>query len=391
MKKVTLLVVIMMFFITGIVYSDVAVSDIDVSIEKGEVLSIEEVESDLSFINKIQYVTIEILSGEFKGEVVTEVENVLSDSYVMDIDVEVGQKILLSIETYPNGERDIYITSEVRDSYIMWLVIIFMIVLIYVGKKQGFKTIFTLFITMFFIFMVEIPLLLRGYNAIIVTVVVAIFITVITMSVISGLSKKTLAAIIGTVLGVIIAGGLAIFVSYKVKLTGLSNEEAVMLLNVKDVTFNFRHLLFAGILLGALGAVMDVAMSIASAIDELHNVNSNLSWKRLFDSGMRVGRDIMGTMSNTLILAYTGSMLPLLLLFVSNDDSLLRLINLDLIATEIIRSISGSVGLVLTIPITASIAVILIKDNNYEEHVVAEGHSHHIEHLEDDEETIIED
>lgn len=380
MKKVLLFIAIMMLFIGTFSYADVNTSDIDVSIEKGEVLFIEEEESELGFIHKIQYVTLEIITGEHKGEIVERVENVLSDSYVMDIEVEVGQKVLLSIETYPGGEREIYITSEVRDTYIMWLIIIFMLVLIYVGKKQGFKTIFTLFVTMFFVFMVELPLLLRGYNAVLVTIVVAVFITVITMIAISGFSKKTYAAIIGTVLGVIIAGGLAIFVSHKVKLTGLSNEEAVMLLNVRDVTFNFKHLLFSGILLGALGAVMDVAMSIASAIDELHNVNNSLSWKRLFDSGMRVGRDIMGTMSNTLILAYTGSMLPLLLLFVSNDDSLVRLVNLDLIATEIIRSIAGSVGLVLTIPITASVAVILIKDNRFQEHEVAEGHRHHIEH-----------
>ena len=110
---------------------------------------------------------------------------------------------------------------------------------------------------------------------------------------------------------------------------------------------------------------MDVAMSIASSIDELHNVNGNLSAKELFSSGMRVGRDIMGTMANTLILAYAGSSLALMLLFTAASDNLSRLVNLDVVATEIIRSLSGSIGLVATIPITALVSVFLIKDKRF--------------------------
>ncbi len=377
MKRFILALLTIIILTVGFSFADEGYEESEVTIEKGKVLFIEEEDSDLSFISKIQYVTLEILTGEYKGEIVENVENVLSDSYVMDIEVKLNQQIMLTIETYESGSREIYISGEVRDTYIMWLVIVFMIVLIFVGKKQGFKTIFTLFVTMFFIFKVELPLLLRGENAVMVTVAVAICITIITVSVISGFSKKSLAAIIGTTCGVIIAGGLAIFVSNQVKLTGLSNEEAVMLLNVEGVSFNFKHLLFSGILLGTLGAVMDVAMSIASSIDELHNVNNTLSFKRLYDSGMRVGRDIMGTMANTLILAYTGSMLPLLLLFMANTDSLVRMINLDVIATEIIRSVAGSVGLVLTIPITAFISVTLIKDKKNSKHEIVEGHKAH--------------
>lgn len=377
MKKIVL-IIIMILLISGVSFGEGVDVDaeFDTSMEKAKVLFVYEEDSELSFISKVQYVTIEILTGEFKGEVVENLENVLSESYVMDIDVKLGQKVVILVETHSDGSRQIYITSEVREGYIFGLVIIFMIVLIYVGRIQGLKTIFTLFITMFFIFMVEIPLLLRGYNAIIVTVVVAIFITIITISVISGFTKKSLAAILGTIIGVIIAGGLTIYISSKVKLTGLSNEEAVMLLAVSGGSFNFKHLLFSGILLGALGAVMDVSMSIASSIEELHNVNEGLSPRKLFNSGMRVGRDIMGTMSNTLILAYTGSMLPLLLLFMSTGDSWTRVINLDIIATEVIRAIAGSVGLVMTIPITATIAVILIKNKEMDKRQIASGHKH---------------
>lgn len=365
MKKI-ISVLLLIVMLTSIVVADDGhqQEEIERSFEKGLVISIEEEESEHNFISKIQYVTVEILTGDFKGEVRI-IENVLSDSYVMDIDVVVDQKVLLAVEQYQDGTVEFYITSQVRDDYIMYMLLAFVIVLLIVGRFKGLKTIFTLGVTFFFIVMVELPLLIKGYNAVVVTVVVAIFITIITVTVISGLSKKSLAAILGTIVGVIVAGGLAIFVSNQVKLTGLSMEESVMLLSIQGDKINFQYLLFAAILLGALGAIMDVAMSIASSIDEVHHVNNRLSTKELFDSGMRVGRDIMGTMANTLILAYTGSSLPLLLLFMSANDSLARLVNLDVIATEVIRSLAGSIGLVITIPVTAIISVSLIKDKRF--------------------------
>lgn len=360
MKKI-LLIISLWLAMSGVVIAESG--ELEREYVKGVVLNIEEETSELDFIDKIQVVTIEVLDGQYKGDVIV-TENVLSNSYVMDIEVVVGQKVLLAEETY-DGETQFHIISQVRDSYILGLLIVFALMLLIVGRFQGLKTIFTLGVTVFFIFMIEIPLLIKGYNALVVTVIVAIFITIITVTIISGLTKKSLASILGTVTGVVLAGGLSIFVSQKVHLTGLTSEEAIMLMNVEGVTFNFQHLLFSAILLGALGAIMDVSMSIASSIDELHNVNKELTMKALFDSGMRVGRDIMGTMSNTLILAYTGSMLPLLLLFRANSDSMVRLVNLDIIATEVIRSVAGSIGLVLTIPVTAVISVMLIKDKRF--------------------------
>ncbi len=207
--------------------------------------------------------------------------------------------------------------------------------------------------------------MLKGINPVFVTVVVATMITVITILFISGRQKKGIAAILGTIIGVIISGGVAFAIGGSVHLTGLSSEEAVMLMYLpQEIEFNFHGLLFAGILLGALGAVMDVSMSIASAIEELHNANPNLSRFRLYTSGMNVGRDVMGTMTNTLILAYTGSALPLLLLLMAHDSPMNRMLNLDIIVTEIIRSLAGSIGIVLTIPITAIIAVVFIKKSD---------------------------
>jgi len=290
-------------------------------------------------------------------------ENVLSQAYAYNIEVEQGDRIVVHLEEVEEGEPVIHILEYARDIQIYILLVIFAAAILYVGGMKGIKTILTLFLTVFIIFKVLLPLVLKGYNPIIVTVVVATTITVVTILFISGKEKKGMAAMGGTILGVMISGGLAFAIGAKVHLTGLSSEEAIMLMYIpQGIQFDYRGLLFSGILLGALGAVMDVSMSIASSIEELNRVNNELSWQRLYMSGMSVGRDIMGTMTNTLILAYTGSSMPLLLLLMAYDTPMNKMMNLDMIATEIIRSLAGSIGIVLTIPITAALAVLLLKD-----------------------------
>ncbi|WP_073147726.1 YibE/F family protein [Paramaledivibacter caminithermalis] len=312
-------------------------------------------------INGVQFVELKILTGKYKGKTFN-IENVLSDHPVYDIPVKKGDKVLVFMEVNEEGNLEVNITDYVRNNYIYILVLIFVIILLLIGRIKGLKTILTLVFTMLMIFKVLLPLMLRGYNAVFITILISAIVTIVTITIISGFSKKSAAAVIGTVSGVLIAGFIAFIIGTKVKLTGLSSEEAVMLSYIpQDINFNFRDLLFSGILLGTLGAVMDVSMSIASAIEEINRANSKLSMKELFISGMNVGKDIMGTMSNTLILAYTGSTVPLMLLFMAYETSFLRISNMDIIATEIIRSLAGSIGLILAIPLTAVISAMLIK------------------------------
>lgn len=327
--------------------------------EKARVLSVVERTPDPEEqITLEQTVQLEILTGKFKGQI-TETINVLSGNSIYELPVSEGDKVMVHIEEYPDsGDYVVYVSDYVRDTYIYWLAGFFLLCVLAIGRMQGLKTIVTLVITMTLVYKVLLPALLAGYSPILITVGIAVVINIVTYLVISGFQRKSYAAIIGASLGVIIAGVLAYTVGSMVRLTGLSGEEAGMLLYIPQGTvFNFKELMFSGILLGALGAVMDVAMSISSAIDEVHRANPLLKSKPLFAAGMTVGKDIMGTMSNTLILAYTGSSIPLLLIFMAYDTPLARIINLDLIATEIVRSLAGTIGLVLTIPITAVIAV----------------------------------
>ena len=308
-----------------------------------------------------QQVKLEILSGEYRGRIVT-TENRFSGHPAYDMPVKPGDKVLVNLEKHPNGSLEVFITDYVRQDHIFWLLAIFILSLISVGGFKGLKAVFTLTVTVVIIFKCLLPLMLKGYNPIPMTIAAAFFIAVVTLFTISGINKKALAAVMGTTGGVILAGLLSYVVGYKVKLTGLSSEEAAMLLFIPQrVNFDFKALLFAGILLGALGAVMDVCISIAAAMEEVHENNPHLSRKDLWTAGMNVGRDVMGTMISTLILAYTGSSIPLLLLLMAYGVDFSKIVNLDTIATEIVRSLSGSIGMVLSVPLTALAASFLFK------------------------------
>jgi uncharacterized membrane protein len=308
-----------------------------------------------------QWVTLEIYTGSLKGTVMT-VENHLSDHPVYDIPVEPGDRVLVIQEDYAPGETEFYIIDYVRDTTILWIVLVFLAMLLIIGRWKGFKTILTLAITFFMIIRVLLPGLLNGYPPIPLTIGVSFVITLATIILINGINVKSVAAVTGIFGGLLAAGLVMFIVGSQVRLTGMSSEEAIMLLYIPQaVAFDFRDLLFAGIIMGALGAVMDVGISIASSMTEIYRVNPRITFRRLMTSGMNVGRDIMTTMSNTLILAYTGAALPLLLLFMAYGTPPVRILNMDLIATEIIRALSGSIGLLLTIPLTVVVSALLLK------------------------------
>ncbi|HSV32370.1 MAG TPA: YibE/F family protein, partial [Atribacteraceae bacterium] len=235
-----------------------------------------------------------------------------------------------------------------------------------VGKWKGIKTIITLGLTALVLFWVILPLLLRGYEPIPVTVFGAVVIIVFDFLIIGGLNTKSLAAIVGTTSGIAVAGTLALWAGNSANLTGFSSQEAQMLF-FADPPINIRGLLFAGIIIGSLGAITDVGMSVASAASEVKKTDPSIDPLRLIRSAMNVGRDIMGTMANTLLLAYVGGATPLLLLLMSQGGGTTwtKILNLDLVATEFVRGLTGSIGLVLSIPVTAVVAGFLMSRSRH--------------------------
>ncbi len=362
MKRTLFILLILILMLPSVTFGMDVEADFENFTERGTVLEASEIRDSEYEYFRVQDVLVRIDSGKHKGEEVM-IKNELSDHQYYDIIVSKGQKVLLMIEEFPDGEYNVYIADYYRTNQLIYLVIAFMLFVIAIGGIKGIKSLISLGITVSAILFVMLPLMLRGINPILVSVVTAVLVTIVTIVLVSGINHKSFAAISGTSIGVIIAGLIAFYVGNKAYLSGLSAEEATMLMYIpQGIEFNFRHLLFAGIIMGALGAAMDVGISIASSIDEIHKANPKLSRARLFRSGMNVGKDVMGTMVNTLILAYTGSSIPMLLLFMAYETELSKVFNLDVVATEVVRSMAGSIGLILTIPITAFIASYLIKE-----------------------------
>ncbi|EOD00228.1 YibE/F family protein [Caldisalinibacter kiritimatiensis] len=321
-------------------------------------------ESEDSFTFSTQIVKVKVLTGKYKGEEFI-IENNLSNNVAYDIKVQAGDEVVLAVEETEGEAPQMFISDFVRDKYMMYLLIAFILLLLVVGRIKGLKSMATLAITVLIVAKVMLPLILKGYNPIWVSIVSSIAITILTIFIIGGINIKSISAIIGTAGGVIFAAVLSYIVGSLAKLTGLSSHEASMLMYIpQGISFDFRGLLFAGIIIGTLGAVMDVGMSIASAMYEMRGIHPNISPKELIKSGLNVGRDVMGTMSNTLILAYTGSAIPLLLLFMAYDTPMQEILNLDLIATEIVRSLAGSIGIIIAIPTTALVTGLILKYKN---------------------------
>jgi uncharacterized membrane protein len=306
-------------------------------------------------------VTILLTSGEEKGKQVQSI-NYITNQPLFDINPDPGDKIVLAVSEAQNVKQ-YHIADYNRLSSTYILIGIFILSLLILGKKNGIKTIFVICFSVVVILKGMVPLILNyHWNFIIATMLICAFIATVTQITISGWNSKTWGAILGTVGGVIIAGGLAAAAISWMHLTGLDSEEAIML-KVTTLSFmNFQEVLFAGIILGSLGAVMDVTISIASTQYEIKNSCPHFGFAEIFKSGINVGRDVMGTMANTLILAYTGSSLPLIFLIASQDNvSLMRIMNLNIVATEITRALTGSIGLICSIPLTAAITAFFLR------------------------------
>lgn len=304
-----------------------------------------------------QNLKVRLDSGTHKGKIIS-VTNYETSNPVFNIRVHPGDKILVALEEKADGSINAaFVADHLREPQLYLLLILFIVLVLAIGWKKGAKAIAGLLLTLVLIWGVLLPGILRGYPPILLTVITAVAVIAITTLVIGGLSLKSLAAILGTIGGVVISGILALVVGKAAHLTGFGNESAAMLLYIpQNIHLDIQGLLFAGIIIGALGATMDMSISVASTVTELKRVNPGLGCNELIKSGMNVGQDVIGTMANTLILAYTGGSLQLILIFMAYQESVLKIINLDMVASEIVRALAGSIGMIMVVPFTAVIS-----------------------------------
>ncbi len=328
----------------------------------GEVVKIiSDLEEELPGGNKqrSQQLLLKITSGIDKGKKRSTL-NLIPDNPAFSIICEVGKKYLITkVENLSTGDEDYYIVDYYREPYIWALLGAFLLTLIFVGGVKGIRTIISLLCTIAFVAFILIPSIVKGINPLLAAVVVSFLSTALTMVLVAGFNFKSLASTLGTVVGVAIGGIIATFVINNAPLSGLASSEAMILWGNQLYHINFKGLLAAGMIVSCLGAVMDVAISISSSIQEIKAANPDYSFIQLFASGMNVGKDIMGTMTSTLVLAYTGMALPLLILF-SNESNPSKYLNLELIVSEITAAIAGSIGLIIAVPVTAVIMSYLI-------------------------------
>ena len=305
---------------------------------------------------KVQEVVVEITEGDYIGDEFT-------TNYVLSYDIEgkilayelnEGDKVSVQIIEEVDGTISVTVLDVVRANYIVVMFVLFLGSVAVIGGKKGFKAILGLLYTILLIYLVMIKGIFNGDNAIVNSIITTTLIIVGAFIIIGdGINKKILTAAIGTVGGVLSAGIMALIFNNLAKLTGAGEDAIQLSINMTATTFNFRHVLFAGILVSALGACMDVGMSIASSLDEIKMKNPEITWQELLKSGMNIGRDVIGTMTNTLILAYVGGSLTLILLFMACNMSVYEILNKETIAEQLISAIAGSMGVVYTVPITS--------------------------------------
>ena len=392
MKKTILVIIIFLLMINSFVITTLATEGEPIQDVPEQTNGTEELNNDMQLIEKsdiitdtygriiearspreiqsgtvkdrVQDVKVEIIEGEYIGE---EFETTFTLSYdiegkIQAYELDVGDKVLVQLSEDLEGHVTATVQDVVRSGYIIGMFILFLLSIVLVGGKKGVKAILGLLYTIILIYLIMIKGIFKGDNAIILSVGTSMLVILGTFIIIGGFNKKITTAAIGTLGGVISAGLMALIFNHLAKMSGACEDAIQLSVSMSTINFDFRDLLFAGIIVSALGACMDVGMSIASSLDEIKMKNSDITWKELFKSGMNIGRDVIGTMTNTLILAYVGGSLTLILLFMACNMSIIDILNKETIAEQIISAIAGSMGVIYTVPITSFIYSVLNKD-----------------------------
>lgn len=309
-----------------------------------------------------QSLVVHILTGSHKGDEMP-VMNPLGP--MNEKLAKVGTVLTVKLETsYGTAGYQLSVVNYDLTALFAVMLLLFIAAVIIVGRRKGAMSLIGLAATLVSIIFFLIPMWLKGVPAIPLTFGVCIFVAVFCFTLLGGITRKTVSAMLGTTLCVLTAGAFAIVCGKIARVSGLTMEEAEWLLDagrtMDGVTLNIRGLFVSGILISSLGAVMDVSMSISSAVTELREVNPGMTSGSLFRSGMNIGRDMIGTMTNTLILAFAGTSLNIMIIMFIAGMQPYQLINNDDTMMELIRAIAGSLGLVLAVPLTAACSSALL-------------------------------
>lgn len=337
---------------TGIEYETARVDDILAD----NTVSDEAIEGRL---RGSKLLVVEILTGRYAGEVV-EIPNYFSAMY--SVDVGVDDTLSVRIDTTGVGEFQASVYNYNRVPWIIAIVAVFALALVGIGGWQGLRALIGLVFTFVSIVWLLLPLVLKGWPPVPLTIAIVGITSTVCFYLLGGWQPKTVGAALGCLCGVAVAALLGQLAIELVHVSAYQMDEAEGLILARaDTGLRLSGLLLSGILIAAEGAVMDTSMSVASAMSELKGKRPDISALELFRSGMRIGRDATGTMANTLVLAFTGSSLNMIVLIYSYQVSFNQLMNTDFVAVEVVRGVAGSMGIILTVPCVAAITAWLLK------------------------------
>ena len=325
--------------------------------EKGVVTEIlrDNIQPDGSRVGE-QLVRIRMTTGELKGR---EIETTSSSGFLFGAPCTVGMRVVV-MQSLAGDTVVSSVYSQDREMQIIAFALLYLVALCVIGGWKGAKGALGLIFTFGCILLVYLPMVYRGWSPFWSAVLVCAVTTVVTLWLLGGPTRKTLVATAGTVVGVVMAGVSASMFSFATGITGWNVSDIESLMSLWSTSgIQVGGLLFSGLLISALGAMMDVGMSIASSMAEIQGQSPDISRRELFQAGMRVGRDMMGTDSNTLILAFAGGSVSMLVLDYAYDLPWLQIINSNNIGIAIMQGLSGSFGVILCVPATVAIATVL--------------------------------
>ncbi len=303
----------------------------------------------------VQRVLIQITRGSLKGQ---RIEVLHGEATVLteDTRVQPGDRVLLEYDAGAGAEARPYITDFVRWPALLGLTLLFAAATVIVGRWVGLRALVSMGISLLAIAGFIIPGIMSGNDPLLVCTAGSLLLMIASLYLVYGWTPKTHTALAGLTISLVATALLAVFFARLGHLAGLGSEEAGFLAHLGPIQLNLRGVLLGGIVVGAVGVLDDVAVNQASAIFELHRANPQLGWVQLFRHSMVIGRDHIASMTNTLLLAYVGASLPLFLLLASLNIPLGQTFNREFIAEEIVRTLAGSLGLILAVPMTSLLA-----------------------------------
>jgi uncharacterized membrane protein len=360
----------------------------DNTVEAEVVVLLEEgVIEEMGAARSYQIVQVEGLEGRWAGETFT-IDYGQTTLSAPGISLDVGDRVMISVNQSVDGSWQAYFVDFVRTHALLWLLGLFVLASILLSGWKGVRSMVSMLFSFAVILFYILPNILAGENPVAISTVGAFVILATTLYVVYGWTLKTHAAVLGVLMALSLTGLLAYYFINLTHLTGFGSEEAMFLSQLSTAPIDLRGLVLSGVLIGALGVLDDLVITQASAVFELHLANPSLSFARLYRQSMRIGQDHVAATINTLVLAYTGAALPLLLLVTQGGERFGTFINREFVTEEIVRTLVGSLGLIAAVPLTTGLACLLVLHHERLGRLrsflgpfsLGEGHDHHHHH-----------